>query len=143
MCPPVAAALAAAAAVVGAAGQIQAGKAQKRMAEHNAQVTENAAQYNASRQQDRARRLMAQGRVAVAKSGIDLSGSPLDVMVDSAMDAELDRQSILRMGASQAELDRMQGRAAMRSSYFGAATSLLSGASRAVGMMSGGPASMA
>ena len=136
MCNPAIAAVAAiASAVVSAAGQMQAGQAQKKMAEYNAQVAQGTANYQAARQQDKTRRLMASARVAVNKSGLTMSGSPLDVIADSAVQSELDHQAILRQGASQAAMDRTQGRIAQQAGYFGAASSLLSGASQAAGFL--------
>lgn len=139
MCPPVVAALMVVTAVVGAAGQVQAGKAQKAMADFNARSQEEASKYNADRQQDRSTRLLGTARVNINKSGLQMSGSPLDVLADSATEAELDRQAILRMGNNQAELSRMQGRQAQRAGYFGAATTLLSGAAKAGGAFGGVP----
>lgn len=134
MCNP--AIVAVAAAAVSAAGQLQAGQAQKQMASYNAQVAEQSAQYNADRQQDRARRAQAMARVNISKSGLDVSDSPLDVLTDSAMEAELDRLAIIRGGEAQARLARTQGAQAQRGAMFGAATTLLSAAGRAWGQMS-------
>ncbi len=103
------------------------------MANYNARLAEDNARYQAERQQDKVRRVMGAARVAVNKSGIAMSGSPLDVLADSAMQAELDRQAILRQGAAQAAMDRLEGSQAMQAGYFGAATALLSGTSKAMG----------
>jgi hypothetical protein len=131
-----------ASAAMSAAGAIQAGQAQKKMAQYNARVAEDTARYQAERQQDKVNRLMGGARVAVNKSGIAMSGSPLDVLADSAMQSELDHQAILRQGAAQAAMDRFQGSQAARAGYFGAATALLKGASSAMGAFGGGaPAS--
>lgn len=131
-----------ASAAMSAAGAIQAGQAQKKMANYNARLAEDTARYQAERQQDRVSRLMAGARVAINKSGITASGSPLDVLTDSAMQSELDHQAILRQGAAQAAMDRYQGSQAARAGYFGAATALLSGASKAAGAF-GGPSTAA
>jgi hypothetical protein len=127
-----------ASAAMSAAGAIQAGQAQKKMAQYNARVAEDTARYQAERQQDKVQRLMGAARVAVNKSGIAMSGSPLDVLADSAMQSELDHQAILRQGKAQAAMDRYQGGQAARAGYFGAATALLSGASKAAGAFGGG-----
>lgn len=129
-------ALAAVGAAVSAAGAIQQGQAQKKMAQYNARVAEDTARYQAERQQDKVQRLMGAARVAVNKSGLAMSGSPLDVLADSAMQSELDHQAILRQGAAQAAMDRFQGSQAARAGYFGAATALLQGASKAFGTVS-------
>jgi hypothetical protein len=127
-----------ASAAMSAAGAIQAGQAQKKMANYNARIAEDTARYQAERQQDRVSRLMASARVAINKSGITTSGSPLDVLADSAMQSELDHQAILRQGAAQAAMDRFQGSQAARAGYFGAATALLQGVGKAAGAFGGG-----
>ncbi len=141
MCNPVAIVMAASA-VMSAVGQIQAGQSQKKMAEYNARVAEDTARYQATRQQDRVQRMMAGARVAINKSGLTMSGSPLDVLADSATQAELDHQAILRGGAAQAGMDRSRGRVAQQAGYFGAATSLLKGAGSVMGALGGGTAAV-
>lgn len=144
MCEPISATtaimvgLAAVSTAVGVAGSIQQGQAQKKMAERNAQAIEQNTKFNAARQQDRAQRMAAQGRVNIAKSGVQTSGSPLDVLADSAMQSELDHLSIIRSGDSQAALSRYEGASAAQRGYFGAATTALYGASRAMGAFGGG-----
>jgi hypothetical protein len=130
--------LAGAAAVMSAIGSVQAGQAQRKMANYNARVAEDTARSQGERQQDQVRRQMASARVAIGKSGVAVSGSPLDVLADSAAQAELDHQTILRQGAAQAGMDRYKGSMASRQGYFGAATSLLSSASKMAGGLSFG-----
>jgi len=129
--------------VVGAAGAISQGQATANMARYNAQVAENEAvaarqqaAYEEERQRERAARLKSSTRAAIAKSGLDLEGSPLAVMEDTAVGAELDALAIRYSGSvaeararSQAAMDRMQGQAAKTASYFSAGASLLNGAS--------------
>lgn len=136
MCNPVAIVMAASA-VMSAVGQMKAGQAQKKMSEYNARIAEDTARYQAARQQDKVGRMMAGARVAINKSGLAMSGSPLDVLADSATQAELDHQAILRGGAAQANMDRYQGRVAQQAGYFGAATSLLKGAGGVMGALGG------
>lgn len=124
-----------AAAVVGAAGQMKAGQDANKMAKFNAAQREEAAKYNANQLQERGTRMLGTARANINKSGITMSGSPLDVIADSAMNIELDRQAILRQTANQASLDRMDGRMRQQQGYFGAATTLLSGAAKAGGAL--------
>lgn len=140
--PMIMMAVTAASTAMSAIGAIQAGQAQKKMANYNARIAEDTARYQAERQQDKVSRLMGAARVAVNKSGIAMSGSPLDVLADSAMQSELDHQAILRQGAAQAAMDRYQGSQAARAGYFGAATALLSGAGKIAGAF-GGPSTAA
>ena len=133
----------AAGAMVSAAGSIAQGQAASEMADYNAQVAENEAAsariqagYEEGRQREHADRVRSAARAAIAKSGVDLEGSPRLGMVDNAVYAEIDALAIRNSGTvaeararSQAGLDRMQGRAAVTGSYYGAGASLLGGAS--------------
>lgn len=126
---------------LGVYSAVQSGAAQKDAAEFNAAVARNdaiAAQQQAaseSRQLSRRNRLRAASRRArYAASGIELSGSAEDVMFDSAVQDELERQNALyrgelRAGRSKAEagLQEAAGRNAVTSSYLSAGGTLLSG----------------
>ncbi len=65
------------------------------------------------------KRLKSRQRASFAKSGVELRGSPLSVLVETAQDIEADRLTILREGAirassleGQADIITAQGRAA-------------------------------
>lgn len=129
---------------VGVYSAVQQGAAQKQAADYNAAVARNdalAAQHQAaseSRQISRRNRLRAATRRArFAASGIELSGSAEDVMFDSAVQDELDRQNALYRGQlrsnrslAEAELQEAAGRNARRTSYMNAAGTLLGGISQ-------------
>lgn len=148
----VAAIAAIASAAVTAAGAIQQGKQQKAIAEFNAQVAENeaisarnAAQFEADLQSDRIERVIAAQRAGAGGAGVQIEGSPLAVIADTAADGELDRLAILFSGdiaaaraTSQAAADRLQGRLAQTKARFSAVSALLGGASKAAGGFSGG-----
>lgn len=85
------------AAVVGAAGSIQAakaakaqGKAAQRAAMVEAQVSRQQGDVEAERIRDRNKRIAASQRTAFLKSGITLDGTAGDVIYDSAIQGELD-----------------------------------------------------
>lgn len=116
---------------------------QEKYAKYNAKVAENQAAGErmragvaAEQQRELHRRVIANQRAQYGTSGVDVaSGSPLLVIADSARQAELDAQIILAGGEgraigfqSQANLDRFQGRAAMKAGYVNAGSTLLSGA---------------
>ena len=112
---------------VTAYGQYQAGKAQE-------------AAYEADKQAQRIRRLNATQRAAYAASGINLSGSALDVMEDSTTQGEMDRLAILYGGdveaanaRNEATLSRFQGKSAAAAGQSAAFGTLLGGAS-SIGM---------
>lgn len=132
------------AAIIGAIGSVQQGNAAKSAANYNARVAENNAtlarqQAAAQEEQHRrlARRQLGQMRAAYGASGVTMEGSPLDILAQSAKDAELDALNIRYGGElkaqgleSEAVLERYRGESAQRAGYMGAATGLLSGASK-------------
>jgi hypothetical protein len=133
--------LAIAAAVLGAYGELEAGKAQQRQYNLQAQQTEVESQRKAIQYQQRSndvlrRRLQANAAIAARAyaGGVDpFSGSPDIVRAanDTASGREYarlleDADAALRGGMLQAELYREAGATAKRTSQFRAATKLLS-----------------
>lgn len=123
-----------------AIGAIQQANAAQASAEYNAKVAERnrviadqnrqlaiqTAEIDASDKRRENARTLSTIRAAYGKSGLEMAGSPLDVMEDSALELELDTQRIAyegrargREGAIQmqefserATLSRMEGRSA-------------------------------
>lgn len=134
-------------AAVSAIGSMQAGKASKDASEQNAQFAEqnaaiarDKANFDATQQQREGAQLMGRARAQIGKSGVAYEGTPIDLMADNAAQIELDNLAIRYGGElaargflNQADISRREGRAAQQASYFGAATSLLKGASAAYG----------
>lgn len=144
--------MAAAAAMVGggllsAYGQMQQGYAAKQAGEYNAQMAEMNAELTlkqAAEEETKFRsmfkRQLGDMRASVGASGVQLEGSPLEVMQDSIAQAELDATAIKTQGQrrawalrSEAALQRYQGAAAQQGAMFGAAGSLLSAGGHAAG----------
>ena len=132
-------------AVTGAAGALQSGKAQQQMAEYNAAVAENtaaqerqAAKIEQEAHSERLRKLLSSQRARAGAGGVAVdTGSPLSTAAEDAELGELDRLRIGYGGEvkatraySQAALDRLQGRQARTAGYYGAGSTLLTGASR-------------
>lgn len=136
-----------AAAGISAYGMYSQGQAQKKMAEYNAEVAANAAkssqmqgQAEAERIRDRNARVAGAQRASFLSSGVTISGSASDVMYDSALEGELDAMMAIYRGDiganqanSQAELSRMQGRAAQSASMYNATGTLLTGVGNSLG----------
>ncbi len=94
--------------VVGAMGAMQAAEANAQAAEYNAKIAErNAiiadqnrkaamqqADIDADDHRRETRRILASIRTAYGASGIEMAGSPLDVLEDTALERELDTQRI-------------------------------------------------
>ena len=132
-----------AAAVIGAYGMIESGKAQKRQYGLQAQQTEVESQRKAIQYEQRSndvlrRRLSANAAISASAyaGGIDpFSGSPDLVRAanDTAAGREYarlleDADAAIRSGGFQAELYRQAGRTAERTAYFKAAAQLGSAA---------------
>lgn len=139
-----------------AIGQIRQGQAAKAAADYNAQVANNnaivAEQQSQSQAMVQGRRAMMQngGLLAnMAANGIEVGeGSPIDILSQSAANAEMDRQNIIYNGRvkaqslrNQAQLDTFQGETAQSNGFMSAAGTLLSGGSKAWGMSQGGTGS--
>lgn len=137
-------ALAAASTVFGVGGAIQQGISAGRTANYNARLAENnamaartAAAAEAERERVRALRLTGTQRAGYGKAGVQLSGSALDVIGDTAAQSELDALTILYGGESRAraaEADaagqRFMGSAARGGALTQAGSSLLTGGSK-------------
>lgn len=141
--------VAAVAAVVSAAAGAYAAKEQGDAAEDaskrnakaqntNARVAAEQAQYAADRQRSENRRRLGAQRAAGAKSGIDLSGGSFqDVLLDSAVQGEMDALASIYQGRaasaayqSSARNSLLEGKAAKQAGYLRAGSTLLSGASQ-------------
>lgn len=141
-------AIAAAGAAAGAYSSVQAADQQEKASKYNAAVDRNnalnasrAAKYQADRIAKRNRLIAGKQRAGYAKAGIDLSGSAEDVMMDSAIEGELDRQVALYSGLTAAQsneararLSEFEGSSAKRAGYVRAGASVLGGASQGAGI---------
>lgn len=145
-----------AATAVQAIGQIRQGQAANAAAKYNTAVANNNATVAEQQSQSQA---MVQGRRAMmqnggllantAANGVEVGeGSPLDILSQSAANAEMDRQNIIYNGRvkaqslrNQAQLDTFQGETAQTNGWMSAAGTLLSGGSKAYGMSQGGTGS--
>lgn len=136
---------------VGAYSAIQAGKQAEAVGKYNAKIQKNNAisarnnaNYEADRIRKRNRLIAGKQRAAYLKSGIDLSGSAEDVLLDSEIEGELDVAAAQYAGESsanaslgRAKLSEFEGRAAGRAGYVRAGASILSGASSGLSTYTG------
>ena len=136
-----------AATTISAAGALQAGKSQQDMAEYNARVAEQSAvaatekaAYDEQIHREQVRKVLSKQRALYGKSGVDMTGSPLLVLEDTAKTGELDALAIRYGGEIEASrarsgagLSKAQGSQARTASYLQAGTTLLTGGSQAYG----------
>lgn len=132
--------------IVGAIGQIQAGNAAAAAGNYNASISDqNASRIRAEAavevadKQREIRKQLGSIRAAYGASGIDFSGSPLDVLADSATEGAWDVTKIKYKAEvaavdqeNQANLYRMGASSAQTAGYLGAGASFLSGVSQGV-----------
>ena len=128
--------------VTSAYGQYEQGQAQKKwgsysaaVAERDAETARMNAEYEAGVHRKETQRLLGRQRALYGKSGVTFEGSPLLMMAETAAEGELDALMIKREGElraqgyhSEATLSRMRGRAAQSAGYYGAGSTLLTGA---------------
>lgn len=138
----IAAVATAASAAAGAYTAVSAGNAAKASGKYNAAVARNNAQmaqqqakYEADRIAKRNKLIAGKQRAAYAKSGVDLSNTVDDVMMDSSIEGELDRLAALYSGnvtatglEARARLATAEGKNAQQGGYQRAAGSILGGA---------------
>jgi|GEM_PF-2843663 len=123
--------IAIASAVVGAVSSISGGMAANKQAKYNATIARQQAQADADKFARESRFRQGRARANIAGAGIELEGSPLDILESNALYQEVDRQSILQGGEAKARAMTYEGKAAQTAGFIGAGTSLLSGAGKA------------
>ena len=133
--------LIAAGTALSAGGALQQGLAQSAASKYNAKIAENnataaqqQADFSEKLQRERSARALASQRVAIGKSGVTREGSALDVLAESAAEAEMDARAIRYGGElesnayrAQAALDKHSAKMAKMGGYIGAGTALFSG----------------
>jgi hypothetical protein len=127
--------LAAAGTATAVAGQVSAGNAAARAGEFNANTVTEAATIKEEEQRLADHRTLASARADVGASGVEMTGSPLDVMAESARRAEMNALIIRRGGVLDAYAARVAGKNAQRASRIGAVGTLLTGAAGIAGQV--------
>lgn len=110
-----------------AQGIRQQADAQASASRYNAQLARMEGDAEAARIRRAGRRELARQRLRVSASGVQLEGSPLDLIVANAAQIERDAFDASRAGRNTARLDEAQARSAKRAGRTGAGTALLSG----------------
>jgi hypothetical protein len=135
--------------IVSGISQNQAAKSQAKADRQNARLAVAQGESEAALIRERARRARGANLAAIGASGVDLSGSFLDALADSDINAELDAQTALwnrKVEASnyrfRARQSRASGTGALIGGFFGAGTKALSayGDSKLMSAQGGGSA---
>lgn len=139
---PAAAVYVIAAAVIAAGGALYSGEQQRKAASYSADVAEQAARaaqekvaYDETMHREKIRKNLSTMRSLYGRAGVDMTGTPLLALEESAAQGEMDALAIRYGGdvaaarqRSEAGLLKIQGKAAQTSSYFQAGSTLLQGA---------------
>lgn len=118
---------------ISAVGTMKGGQDADAAAQYNAEVSRQTSEEQARRDEIQARMVIGSDRANYGASGVQLEGSPLDVLQQSAKTAELDRLTTLYAGATQSAAYKAAGEAAKTSAMFSAAGQLAEGAGKAYG----------
>jgi hypothetical protein len=112
--------------------QYKQGRAQQAAYEYNADIALENMRQNEEASRQKFTVLMGRQRMLYAAAGVDLtSGSPLLVLADTAMKAEMESSRIKTAGESESELQRYYGRVAAFGGKIGGLTTFLTGLGRA------------
>ena len=108
-----------------AVGQIQQGRAEKKAADFNALVSEERGKQQERLIRRNTKRQLGKIRASVAKSGVRMEGSPLEVLAESAANAEVDALNARYNARIQAQVQRDTGKVRERQARYKAGASLL------------------
>ena len=126
-------------------GQIQAGRAQKAGYDYNAKVNEAdavAARASAAREEEvhreKLKRLMGTQKAVFGAAGVEMEGSPLLILMNTAAEGEREAEFIKYGGEveatkslNEARLNRLYGRTVAKSGIIGGASTFLTGLGQA------------
>lgn len=115
--------------ILGAAGNLMSGSETQAAYEYNAQLALEQGQFAIQDLDIAEEDTLSTQRAMYAKSGVTMSGSPLDTATNTAYGYEMDKQIANYNAQSKANMDIYQGKVAKSQGQIKAGESLLSGAS--------------
>lgn len=118
--------------VISAVGQHKSGNAADEAAHINADRAIEEAGIREQQQRTQDRSILARAKSIVGVSGVTMQGSPLDVMAESARQAEQNALIIRRGGELEAQSQIYAGKAAKTASNYGVAGTILTGAASVI-----------
>ena len=112
-------------------GSMMQGKARQSADNYNADLAEQQGAYEVAKLAEREESLNSTQRAMYAKAGVAMSGSPLEVMIKSRSDFEMDKAAAKYNSESKANMLRYEGKQAKTAGMFNAGNALLQGGIRA------------
>lgn len=120
--------------LLGGLGSLKAGKAQKRQAFEQAREAENTGEANVLRIREQARKAIGEQAAAQAGNGfLGGTGSAIDALQESQVNAALDALQVRRDAAMRARSYRAEGKQALKAGKYALAESMLGAAGSAFG----------
>lgn len=107
------------------------GRQAREIADRNARLTQEAGRYEAMQLRQRGIAANAKATSQLASRGLRATGSTLDIMLDTTVQAEIDARNRQKYADDTAETQRMEGRAAEQRANNRAVASLIGGFSNA------------
>ena len=118
---------------ISAFGSLQEGKQIQQADEYNAQLALEQGEMDVFQIEKEEAGLTSTQKAAYAKAGVTLSGSPLEVMLQSATNFEMDKATAKYNAESKANMLRYEGKVAKASGKFNAAKILMGSAVNTAG----------
>lgn len=112
---------------IAAQGALDEGKAAFQAAEYNAGAARTEGVIEENRRRTIGRKKIGDIRTGVAKSGVTFEGTPINVLVESAANAEIDALNARWTGEQRAKMEQFKGQSALRASNLRATTILMKG----------------
>lgn len=128
--------LTAAGTAAGVVGKYQSGKSESNLLEEQGRLAQLEAKDRAEQSLKQDRRIMAKARAGYGASGVSIEGSPLQLLTEQALDAELKARKIRWSGMAENKMRRWAASNVMRNTYWSMGSSILGGASQSYGQFS-------
>ncbi len=117
---------------ISAYSQYKKGKVEETAYEYNADIALQKTRAERSVSRRKAAQLSSEQRLLYAKAGVDItSGSPLLIMADTLMQADIEQEELWKAGTQEAGLQKYYGRTAARTATTGAMSTFLTGLGKA------------
>lgn len=118
-------------------GSISDAESQAKAMEYNAKIIEQNARINEENARRQGRSRLSAINAAYGKSGVQMQGTPIEVLSGQAGEIELEALASRYQGAMEASAKRYQASQTRTGGYWGAAGSLLKGATKGYYMANG------
>lgn len=113
--------------MMGAAGAQAEGAKAKQIADANALALEKQGRYQAGQIRRKASYINGDTKATAAANGLAMSGSALDIVMDNAVQGEIDAANAVRNANGEAHVQRLEGEAAVQRANNSAMSQIIGG----------------